>query len=148
MVESLLAMKSKLDEIVSQAFKDDESFIKALKDSFEFFINRRSNKPAELVAKFVDAELKAGSKKKSEEELEATLEKALMLFRYISVSSTLSTNWFNRLIMSILIDKIFVFSSCCKKKANPLHRASKQTSCLSAMKWYSKSSHVSCYNAG
>ena len=86
MVESLLAMKSKLEEILSDAFQNDESFVKSLKDSFEYFINRRSNKPAELVAKFADAELKGGSKGKSEEEMESTLEKALMLFRYIQVS--------------------------------------------------------------
>ena len=35
------------------------------------------------MAKFIDAELKAGNKGQSDEELEATLDKALMLFRYI-----------------------------------------------------------------
>ena len=42
-------------------------------------------RPAELVAKFMDAELRAGAKGQSEEQLEATLDKALMLFRYIQV---------------------------------------------------------------
>ena len=41
------------------------------------------HRPAELVAKFMDAELRAGNKGQSDEELEATLDKALMLFRYI-----------------------------------------------------------------
>lgn len=41
---------------------------------------------AELVAKFIDADLKSGGKSgKSDDELEATLDKALMLFRYIQV---------------------------------------------------------------
>ena len=41
---------------------------------------------AELVAKFIDAELRSGGKGgKSDDELEALLEKALMLFRYIQV---------------------------------------------------------------
>ena len=41
---------------------------------------------AELVAKFIDAELRSGGKGgKSDDELEATLDKALMLFRYIQV---------------------------------------------------------------
>ena len=33
----------------------------------------------------MDAELRAGAKGQSEEQLEATLDKALMLFRYIQV---------------------------------------------------------------
>ena len=43
-------------------------------------------RPAELIAKYVDVELRAGSKGQTDEELETTLDKALMLFRYISVS--------------------------------------------------------------
>jgi len=35
----------------------------------------------------VDVELRAGSKGQTDEELETTLDKALMLFRYISVSN-------------------------------------------------------------
>ena len=43
-------------------------------------------RPAELIAKYVDVELRAGNKGQTDEELETTLDKALMLFRYISVS--------------------------------------------------------------
>jgi hypothetical protein len=43
------------------------------------------NRPAELVAKFMDEKLRAGQKGQSDEELDATLDKALMLFRYIQV---------------------------------------------------------------
>jgi Cullin family len=43
-------------------------------------------RPAELIAKFIDSELRAGKKGQTEEELETTLDKALILFRYISVS--------------------------------------------------------------
>lgn len=45
---------------------------------------------AELVAKFIDAELRSGGKAgKSDDELEATLDKALMLFRYIQARAAL-----------------------------------------------------------
>ena len=44
---------------------------------------QRANKPAELIAKFVDAELRG--KITSQEELESTLDQALLLFRFISV---------------------------------------------------------------
>lgn len=47
-------------------------------------------RPAELIAKYVDVELRAGNKGQTDEELETTLDKALMLFRYISVSPSAS----------------------------------------------------------
>ena len=47
---------------------------------------QRANKPAELIAKFVDAELRG--KITSQEELESTLDQALLLFRFISVWCT------------------------------------------------------------
>ena len=43
------------------------------------------DRPAELIAKFLDAELRAGNKGQTEEELELLLDRALILFRYISV---------------------------------------------------------------
>lgn len=44
------------------------------------------NRPAELIAKFLDEKLRAGNKGTSEEELESTLDKVLVLFRFIQVS--------------------------------------------------------------
>jgi cullin 4 len=44
------------------------------------------NKPAELVAKYIDGKLRAGNKGASEDELEALLDKAVMLFRFIQVN--------------------------------------------------------------
>jgi len=43
------------------------------------------NRPAELIAKFIDSKLRAGNKGTSEEELEGTLDKVLVLFRFIQV---------------------------------------------------------------
>ena len=42
-------------------------------------------RPAELIAKFVDGELRPGSKGQTDEELETRMDQALILFRYISV---------------------------------------------------------------
>ncbi|GKA74735.1 cullin-4-like protein isoform X1, partial [Tanacetum coccineum] len=44
---------------------------------------RAENRPAELIAKFLDEKLRAGNKGTSEEELEGTLDKVLVLFRFI-----------------------------------------------------------------
>lgn len=62
MVEELLNFKDRLDNIVMECFQGNEKFTQGVKDAFEFFINQRANKPAELVAKFVDSKLKAGNK--------------------------------------------------------------------------------------
>lgn len=48
------------------------------------------NRPAELIAKFIDGKLRAGNKGTSEEELEGILDKVLVLFRFIQVISQAS----------------------------------------------------------
>eukprot|EP01023_Acetabularia_acetabulum_P049241 TRINITY_DN5249_c0_g1_i7.p1 TRINITY_DN5249_c0_g1~~TRINITY_DN5249_c0_g1_i7.p1 ORF type:complete len:627 (+),score=66.81 TRINITY_DN5249_c0_g1_i7:256-1881(+) len=83
MVDQLLQFKSRVDSICEEAFQKDEAFGSALRDAFEHFINQRENKPAELIAKFIDSKLRSGSKGQTEEELEASLDSALILFRYI-----------------------------------------------------------------
>lgn len=43
--------KAKVDHIVAECFLSREVFINKRKEAFEDFINRRQNKPAELIAK-------------------------------------------------------------------------------------------------
>eukprot|EP00180_Rhodochaete_pulchella_P000265 Plantae.Rhodophyta-Rhodochaete_pulchella.ctg119.p1 GENE.Plantae.Rhodophyta-Rhodochaete_pulchella.ctg119~~Plantae.Rhodophyta-Rhodochaete_pulchella.ctg119.p1 ORF type:complete len:654 (-),score=151.85 Plantae.Rhodophyta-Rhodochaete_pulchella.ctg119:859-2796(-) len=83
MVNSLLAYKDKLDQILVKAFSSTDLFTRALKESFEAFLNMRQNVPAMLIAKFVDHVLRTGNKSFSEEELESTLERVMTLFRFI-----------------------------------------------------------------
>ncbi|KAJ3048521.1 Cullin-4 [Rhizophlyctis rosea] len=82
MVEDLLTFKSRCDEVLHKSFANDEHFSHSLKESFENFINKRQNKPAEMIAKFVDAKLKSG-KGVTEEEVEGGLDRCLVLFRFI-----------------------------------------------------------------
>ena len=56
-------------------------FIVSMKEAFEAFINRRQNKPAEMIAKFVDSKLRSGNKEASEEEMERILDKIMVIFR-------------------------------------------------------------------
>ena len=62
-----------------------ELFSNALKEAFESFVNSRRNRPAELIAKYVDGKLRAGSKSGyvDEEEMERTLDAVLTLFRCV-----------------------------------------------------------------
>lgn len=82
MIERLLEFKSSIDAIVSTGFQRDGDFINAQKDSFEVFINKRENKPAELIAKFLDAKLRSGNRTMTDQELEHSMDEALILFRY------------------------------------------------------------------
>lgn len=82
MIDRLLEFKAFIDSIVSTGFQRDNDFVNAQKDSFEVFVNKRENKPAELIAKFLDAKLRSGNKTMTDQELEHNLDEALILFRY------------------------------------------------------------------
>ncbi len=82
MIERLLEFKALIDAIVSTGFAHDGDFVHTQKDSFEVFVNRRENKPAELIAKFVDAKLRSGNRTMTDQQLEHSLDEALILFRY------------------------------------------------------------------
>lgn len=51
MVQELLDFKDKMDNIVYVCFKKNEKFSNSLREAFEYFINQRANKPAELIGK-------------------------------------------------------------------------------------------------
>lgn len=51
MVQELLDFKDKMDNVAQSCFTRNEGFINAMKEAFETFINKRPNKPAELIGK-------------------------------------------------------------------------------------------------
>ena len=122
MIPLLLKFKARMDRAVAEAFGGNAAFGNALKEGFEVFINQRASKPAELLAKFMDAALRGGTKsavvasspqggggtgggtdgaptrntkttatttltssssRAGEEEVEAAVDAALVLFRFI-----------------------------------------------------------------
>ncbi|KXS17899.1 cullin-4A [Gonapodya prolifera JEL478] len=82
LVDDLLEFKLRIDTTVSGPFRNDESFVHAAKESFERFINIRPNKPAELVAKYIDNLMRQG-KGLTDQEQEGLLDRCLSLFRFI-----------------------------------------------------------------
>jgi hypothetical protein len=80
MIQRLLDFKEKLDTITQDALTGASDVKEAVKKSFQVFINKRSNKPAELVAKFIDSYLK---KKNASAGFEGVLDQLLVLFRFI-----------------------------------------------------------------
>ncbi|VDM65096.1 unnamed protein product [Strongylus vulgaris] len=92
MVEDLMTFKDKLDVFVDTCFGTEEErmkFAQAEKDAFDYFINTRGNKPAELIAKFMDARLRSANKEASDEQLDQLMNKVITLFRFIQVRKDL-----------------------------------------------------------
>ncbi|XP_074269581.1 cullin-4-like [Silene latifolia] len=105
MVSCLLEFKAALDKIWEESFSMNDSFSNTIKDSFEYLINLRQNRPAELIAKFLDEKLRAGNKGTSEEELEGTLDKVLVLFRFIQGKDVFEAFYKKDLAKRLLLGK-------------------------------------------
>jgi cullin-4 len=82
MIASLLEFKERLNLMLQNALGQSDLFVNAMREAFESFVNKRPNKPAELLAKHIDTLLKTG-KSSSESEIEKTLDACLGLFRFL-----------------------------------------------------------------
>ncbi|KAL7052093.1 hypothetical protein ACKWTF_004764 [Chironomus riparius] len=105
MVQDLLDFKDKMDYIVCNCFERNEKFSHSLREAFEYFINQRTNKPAELIAKYVDMKLRAGNKEATEEELEQILDKIMVLFRFIHGKDVFEAFYKKDLAKRLLVGK-------------------------------------------
>ena len=89
MIPSLLNFKSHLDNILQQSFDSNDLFSQSLRESFEWFINRRRDKPAEYIAKYLDNLLRKGDKGLSAPgesvsyTLEEEMDRVLIMFRFV-----------------------------------------------------------------
>jgi len=81
-VQGLLALRDKYEAVISKAFAGDKQFYNALNKAFEDFVNLNTHSP-EFISLFVDEQLRKGMKGTSDEEIEGTLDKVVMLFRYL-----------------------------------------------------------------
>ena len=51
MVQELLELKTKVDGIIVNAFNGNTQFQNVVREGFESVVNRRQNRPAELIGK-------------------------------------------------------------------------------------------------
>ncbi|RWW45987.1 hypothetical protein BHE74_00048126, partial [Ensete ventricosum] len=84
------------------------------------YLKHVENRPAELIAKFVDEKLRAGNKGTSEEELESMLDKVLVLFRFIQAVVLMLFNDTQRLSFQDIKDSTGIDD---KELKRTLHRA-------------------------
>lgn len=103
MVQALLDLKQRLDNIVQESFQKDGKFRDSLREAFEVSINKRSSLPAEYIAKYVDAKMRSG--KLSDSELEITLDRIMILFRYIQGKDVFEAFYKTDLAKRLLIGK-------------------------------------------
>ncbi|XP_039284898.1 cullin-1 [Nilaparvata lugens] len=90
-VSTILQVHRKYHALVSSAFNNDSGFVAALDKACGKFINSNtvtknagsSSKSPELLAKFCDLLLKKSSKNPEEAELEETLNRVMVVFKYI-----------------------------------------------------------------
>ncbi|EPY86938.1 cullin-4A [Camelus ferus] len=105
MVQDLLDFKDRVDHVIDVCFQRNEKFISLMKESFEAFINKRPNKPAELIAKHVDSKLRAGNKEATDEELERILDKIMIIFRFIHGKDVFEAFYKKDLAKRLLVGK-------------------------------------------
>ncbi|KAJ3192225.1 Cullin-4 [Irineochytrium annulatum] len=117
MVKALLTFKHDLDVILQQSLDNNDELAKALKESFEYFINIRANKPAEMLAKHVDTLLRT-SKGITEEEMEDSLDRCLVIFRYIRGKDVFEAFYKNNLAKRLLLAR----SASVDTEKSMLHR--------------------------
>jgi len=106
MIEDLLVFKGKCDIVLLSALggKANVGCVNALKDGFEFAVNVRQTRPAELLAKYIDAKLK-GEKGVSEGEVEGLLDKAMVLFRYVGSKDVFEAFYKKNLAKRLLLGR-------------------------------------------
>ncbi|KAJ0410485.1 hypothetical protein ATCC90586_000655 [Pythium insidiosum] len=105
LVDKLLQLKAELDTILGDAFQGDGEFAFAMKAAMEYGVNARASRPAELVAKFVDAKLRTGNKGGSEAEVESLLDRVMVIFRYIQGKDVFEAFYKKDLAKRLLVGK-------------------------------------------
>lgn len=83
MIQDLLHFKEKMDFIINICFQSNIKIINSAKEAFESFLGLRINKPALLIAKFIDMKLKVNTKG-SMDDFEKLFDKIIYIFRLIN----------------------------------------------------------------
>lgn len=103
-VDDVLRLKDKFDGLLSRCFEDDLVMQTALTKSFSEFINL-FGRCSEYVSLFIDDSLKRGIRGKTEAEVEAVLERAVVLIRHLQDRDLFQTYYQRHLARRLLHDK-------------------------------------------
>ncbi|KJZ73652.1 hypothetical protein HIM_06985 [Hirsutella minnesotensis 3608] len=103
-VDDVLCLKDKFDNLLRQCFQDDLVIQTALTKSFTDFINLFT-RSSEYVSLYIDDNLKRGIRGKTEAEVDAVLEKAIILIRYLQDRDLFQTYYQRHLARRLLHGK-------------------------------------------
>ncbi|KAL3268245.1 hypothetical protein HHI36_007369 [Cryptolaemus montrouzieri] len=102
-IENLLQFKSRLNSIIKLCFMNNKVMFEDMRKCFSKFINAQQNRPAQLLAKYVDQKLRA--KNLNMEDLEASLAQIMAIFRLIQGKDIFEAFYKRDLAKRILLGK-------------------------------------------
>ncbi|KAM0754279.1 Cullin-domain-containing protein [Meredithblackwellia eburnea MCA 4105] len=111
MIETLISFRKSMLSLVAGSFGHDPSFTQAVSHAFEFFVNKRENKPAEMMAKYLDAKLRSGNRSMDDAELEENLKQVLYLFRFTQGKDIFEAFYKRDLAKRLLLNKSASFDA-------------------------------------
>lgn len=103
-VEDILDLKDRFDRIWRVAFNADQVLQTALTRSLSDVINA-FNRSSEYISLFIDDNMKKGIKGKTDDEVDAVLEKAIILLRYLQDKDVFETYYKKHLCKRLLMGR-------------------------------------------
>ncbi|KAL1582762.1 hypothetical protein WHR41_08351 [Cladosporium halotolerans] len=103
-VEDVLALKDRFDGIWKKAFEEDQTLQVALNRSMADVINA-FNRGSEYISLYIDENMKKGIRNKTQAEIDQTLEKAILLLRYLQDKDIFETYYKKHLCKRLLLNK-------------------------------------------
>ncbi|CAH2066734.1 unnamed protein product, partial [Iphiclides podalirius] len=103
-VQNLLDLKDRFDHFLHNSFNNDKIFKHMIAADFEYFLNL-NNKSPEFLSLFIDGKLKKGEKGMSEQEIEAVLDKTMVLFRFLQEKDVFERYYKQHLAKRLLLNK-------------------------------------------
>ncbi|PZC82369.1 hypothetical protein B5X24_HaOG210410 [Helicoverpa armigera] len=101
---NLLDLKDRFDHFLQNSFNNDKIFKHMIASDFEYFLNLNSKSP-EFLSLFIDGKLKKGEKGMSEQEIEAVLDKTMVLFRFLQEKDVFERYYKQHLAKRLLLNK-------------------------------------------
>ncbi|XP_022087967.1 cullin-3-like [Acanthaster planci] len=103
-VQDLLELKDRFDMFLRESFNNDRKFKQTISGDFEYFLNLNPKSP-EYLSLFIDDKLKKGVKGLSEQEVEAILDKSMILFRFLQEKDVFERYYKQHLAKRLLLNK-------------------------------------------
>eukprot|EP00794_Sanderia_malayensis_P011098 gene11098-12267_t len=103
-IQKLLDLKARFDQFFLSSFNNDKLFKQTISGDFEYFLNLNARSP-EYLSLFIDDKLKKGTKGLSEQEIEAVLDRTMVLFRYLQEKDVFERYYKQHLAKRLLFNK-------------------------------------------